>query len=118
MNTAVLAVRPLPFHTVVAQLKRVLVVIVLGVAAVPVSAQNVAAGKEKSSACIECHGVDGVSTNREWPNLAGQKYEYMIKHMRKFRDGIRTDPLMEPVAQTLTDKDINDLAAYYAAMQH
>lgn len=94
------------------------VVIALGSAAVaPVLAQDAAAGKEKSSACVECHGENGLSGNREWPNLAGQKYEYMVKHLRKFRDGIRTDPLMEPVARTLTDKDINDLAAYYASLR-
>lgn len=117
MNTAVPAFPPFSSH--VARLRRMLAYAVLGwsVAAVPVWAQDAAAGKEKSSACVECHGVDGVSPNREWPNLAGQKYEYMVKHLRKFRDGIRTDPLMEPVARTLTDQDINDLAAYYSAIR-
>jgi cytochrome c553 len=94
------------------------VTLVLGLVTAPVSAQDAAAGKEKSAACVACHGPEGVSANREWPNLAGQKYDYMVKHLRKFRDGIRNDPLMEPVARTLTDKDINDLAAYYAAIRH
>lgn len=93
-----------------------IIALALGAVAVPGFAQDMAAGKEKSAVCVACHGQDGVSANREWPNLAGQKYDYMVKHLRKFRDGIRTDPLMEPVARTLTDKDINDLAAYYAAI--
>lgn len=100
----------------VARTALVAAALALGLMTTPVSAQDAAAGKEKSAVCVACHGPDGVSANREWPNLAGQKYDYMVKHLRKFRDGIRNDPLMEPVARTLTDKDINDLAAYYAAI--
>lgn len=117
MNTAAPAIPSFPFRATLTRLTFLLVALGWGAAATPAWAQDAAAGKERSSACVECHGVDGVSPNREWPNLAGQKYEYMVKHLRKFRDGIRTDPLMEPVARTLTDKDINDLAAYYSAIR-
>ncbi len=77
---------------------------------------DAAAGKDKAAACVECHGADGRSPNREWPNLAGQKPDYLIKQMRKFRDGIREDPLMSPVAATLSNEDINDLAAWFAGL--
>lgn len=75
-----------------------------------------AAGRKKAAACVECHGADGRSPNREWPNLAGQKPDYLIKQMRKFRDGMRQDPLMSPVAATLSNEDINDLAAWFATL--
>jgi cytochrome c553 len=80
-------------------------------------AGDAAAGKTKSSACVACHGPAGISANPLWPNLAGQKAPYMIKQLRAFRDGTRTDPMMSPMAKPLSDKDIADLAAYYASLQ-
>jgi cytochrome c553 len=76
-----------------------------------------AAGERKAAACVECHGAQDGSPNAEWPNLAGQKADYLIKQMRKFRDGIRTDPLMSEAAKGLSNDDINDLAAYYATLK-
>jgi cytochrome c553 len=79
---------------------------------------NRAAGEHKAAAtCVECHGAQDGSPNPEWPTLAGQKVDYLVKQMRKFRDGVRTDPLMSPAAQSLSDEDINDLAAYYAGLK-
>lgn len=75
-----------------------------------------AAGQRKATACLECHGAGEGSPNPEWPNLAGQKADYLIKQLRKFRDGIRTDPLMSDAAKSLSNEDINDLAAYYAGL--
>ncbi|MBW7859481.1 MAG: cytochrome c [Rhodocyclaceae bacterium] len=79
--------------------------------------QHPAGSPEKAAICVECHGAQGVSANPEWPNLAGQKMDYLIKQMRKFRDGIREDPLMSPVAKTLSNQEINELAAYYAKLR-
>lgn len=117
MNAAVSALAHREVRLFVPQAIFAVAVLVFGLTTGPVLAQDVAAGEQKSAVCVECHGADGISANREWPNLAGQKYDYMVKHLRKFRDGIRNDPLMEPVARTLTDKDINDLAAYFAAIR-
>lgn len=76
-----------------------------------------AAGERKATACLECHGAREGSPNAEWPSLAGQKADYLIKQLRKFRDGIRTDPLMSDAAKGLSNDDINDLAAYYAGLK-
>jgi cytochrome c553 len=81
------------------------------------AAADAAAGKEKAAVCAGCHGPDGISTNPLWPNLAGQHAEYLAKQMREFRDGKREDPLMSPMAQGLTDQDIENLAAYYAGLE-
>ena len=78
-------------------------------------AGDAAAGKAKSVVCSACHGADGTSVNPQWPNLKGQKEEYLIKQIKAFRDGTRKDPTMAPMVAGLTDADIANLAAYYAS---
>jgi cytochrome c553 len=73
------------------------------------------AGQAKSATCVACHGVDGNSVNPEWPNLAGQHTSYLEKHLKLFRSGERQNVLMSPMAMGLSDEDIADLAAYFAA---
>ncbi len=74
---------------------------------------DAADGKAKAVTCAGCHGPAGISTNPLWPNLAGQQQQYLAKQLKAFRDGQRQDPVMAPLAQSLTDQDIADLAAYY-----
>ena len=50
-----------------------------------------------------------------WPNLAGQQEMYLAKSIKAFRDGQRKDPMMSPMAAALSDEDIANLAAFYAA---
>lgn len=78
---------------------------------------DAAAGKIKSAACTGCHGINGISNNPMWPNLAGQQEGYLVKQMQAFREGVRDDPLMTPMAKTLSDSDIDNLAAYYSNLQ-
>ncbi|WP_461482417.1 c-type cytochrome [Porticoccus sp.] len=79
-------------------------------------AGDVAAGQTKAMACAACHGASGISASDMWPNLAGQKAGYLAKQLKAFRDGTRTDPVMSSMAKTLSDQDIDDLAAYYASL--
>jgi cytochrome c553 len=51
-----------------------------------------------------------------WPNLAGQQPGYLVKQLRAFRDGTRSDPMMTPMATPLSDDDIANLAAYYNSL--
>ena len=78
---------------------------------------DAAAGKAKSATCAGCHGAEGVSANPLWPNLAGQKDAYMVKQMKAFRDGVRNDPMMSPMAKPLSDADIDNLAAYFSSLK-
>lgn len=79
---------------------------------------NVEAGKTKASTvCIACHGLDGNSVNPEWPSIAGQHEKYTAKQIKAFRAGERTNVLMSPIALTLTDQDIEDVAAYFATQK-
>lgn len=74
------------------------------------------AGKNRSAVCAACHGQQGISVNPMWPNLAGQKERYLVKALKDFRSGERKHPNMSPVARTLSDADIEDLAAYYSRL--
>jgi cytochrome c553 len=76
------------------------------------SVQN---GATKAAVCSSCHGPNGNSTNPEWPRLAGQSAVYIAEQLRLFRAGTRNNPIMKPLASTLSDQDISDLAVYYEA---
>ena len=73
------------------------------------------AGATKSAVCAACHGPNGNSVNPEWPRLAGQSAVYIAEQLRLFRSGLRANPVMQPLAATLSDQDISDLAVYYEA---
>ena len=74
------------------------------------------AAPPKAAVCATCHGPDGISSNSLWPNLAGQKREYLIKQLEDFRSGARKDPLMAGQAASLSDEDIESLADYYSSL--
>lgn len=73
-------------------------------------------GKAKSAACVACHGEDGRGTAPNFPVLAGQYADYLEHALKQYRSGERNNALMAPMAAGLSDDDIADLAAYYAAM--
>ncbi|RTZ80615.1 MAG: cytochrome c [Gammaproteobacteria bacterium] len=81
------------------------------------AAGDVAAGKTKAAVCAACHGANGISANPLWPNLRGQKDQYIIKQLKAFKDGTRKDPLMTPQAAQLSDQDIENLAAYFSSLK-
>jgi cytochrome c553 len=63
--------------------------------------------------CTMCHGAQGMSISNA-PNLAGQYPEVIIKQLHDYRDGKRASSIMQALARNLTDKNVEDLAAYYA----
>ncbi|UAA39022.1 cytochrome c [Paraneptunicella aestuarii] len=81
------------------------------------SAADVEAGKAKSTVCASCHGAAGISLIPTFPNLAGQKAPYTDAQLKAFRDGVRKNPTMSPMAASLSDEDIANLAAYYASLK-
>jgi cytochrome c553 len=81
----------------------------------PFTNGKAAAGATKSAICSSCHGQNGNSVNPEWPRLAGQSAVYIAEQLRLFRSGVRDNPVMKPLAATLSDQDIGDLAVYYEA---
>ena len=85
-------------------------------AAGPVApAADLEAGRAKAAVCAACHGPDGNATIPGTPSLAGQPTLFTHWQLIKYRDGRRTDPHMSPFAVNLSDADMADLAAFYAA---
>jgi cytochrome c553 len=70
-------------------------------------------GATLALSCTMCHGAQGMSVSNA-PNLAGQYREVVIKQLHDFKTGQRSSALMQALAKGLSDKDIDDLAAYYA----
>jgi cytochrome c553 len=86
-------------------------------ASAPAAAGDASAGRRKAIACQTCHGLDGLSKLPEAPSLAGQPEQYLIKSLDDYRSGARKNEMMSLVVKTLSDQDIADLAAYYAAIE-
>ena len=68
----------------------------------------------KAQACIACHGPDGNSADPGMPSLAGQPAQFISMQLFLFRQGDRKDPRMSPMAVSLSNADMNELAAYFA----
>jgi cytochrome c553 len=75
------------------------------------------AGKQKSVVCQSCHGVDGNSTNPQFPRLAGQYPDYLMQALAEYKSGERKNPIMSGFAATLSQQDIADIAAYFASQK-
>jgi cytochrome c553 len=90
----------------------------IAVALVPAlaSAADLVAGQAKvKQVCAACHGQDGNSPSPDYPKLGGQYPDYLAKALRDYKSGARKNPIMAGFAATLTDKDIDDVAAYFAS---
>ena len=78
---------------------------------------DIAAGREAAHQCEVCHGLDGLSKIPEAPNLAGQTQAYLVKQLSDFKAGKRENEMMSVVVPALTPEDIDNLAAYYSAIE-
>lgn len=78
---------------------------------------NIALGKLKiqSENCQECHGMFGIGLAPSAPKLTGQYANYIVKQLKNFQSGERKHPVMNSMADGLTDDDLLDIAAYYAS---
>jgi cytochrome c553 len=86
-------------------------------AACAVQAQNLEAGRKKAEACVACHGPGGNSADPLFPMLAGQTARYTYLQLKDFKEGRRTEPLMEPFIAALSREDMFDLAAFFSAQK-
>lgn len=74
-------------------------------------------GEAKALQCVSCHGELGLTPNPMFPHLAGQNASYLEMQLEYFRTGQRYHPVMSPIAEALSRKDIEDLATYYSAIK-
>jgi cytochrome c553 len=85
--------------------------------AASIAAADLEAGRRKAAACVACHGPDGNSPNPAVPTLAGQVATYLHWQLLLYRDRRRVDPQMAPIAGALSETDMADLAAFFAAQR-
>lgn len=78
---------------------------------------DAAAGQGKAAACGACHGMDGNSTDAQYPKLAGQHESYIVRQLTHFKAGQRQNPIMMGMAAPLSEQDMHDLGAYFATKQ-
>ncbi|MGH8146553.1 MAG: c-type cytochrome [Rhodanobacteraceae bacterium] len=77
---------------------------------------NIAAGKKKAAVCAACHGADGNGIASNYPALAGQYQDYLEQALHEYKDGERTNAIMNGMAAPLTKQDIENLAAYFSSL--
>ncbi len=95
-----------------------LLAVAFAIASANANAADVAAGKKKAQeVCAACHNMDGISTIPDYPKLAGQYSDYMAKALRDYKSGARKNAIMAGMAAGLSQKDIDDVAEYYATLQ-
>lgn len=72
------------------------------------------AGQGKAAACGACHGMDGNSSDAQYPKLAGQSEQYIVRQLTNFKTGKRQNPIMMGMAAPLSEQDMHDIGAYFA----
>jgi len=83
------------------------------------AAGNAQAGKIKAYTCTGCHGIPGynnVYPTYKVPKIGGQNYAYLVAALIAYREGERDHATMQLQANSLTDGDIEDVAAYFASL--
>ncbi len=94
-------------------------VMLLTVAVPAQAAGDPQAGRQKNSMCAGCHGIPGWRTAYpsvySVPKLGGQHAEYVVAALQAYKSGERSHPSMKGIAGSLSDQDMQDLAAYYAS---
>jgi len=106
-------------------MKKLLLTVLLGLGVLNTASAlegNADAGKTKSVACMACHGLDGNGPIPMYPKLAGQSASYIAKQLADFKLGMtsggkegRADPIMGGMSMALSEQDMADLGAYFAA---
>lgn len=81
------------------------------------AAVDLAAGAQKAQVCVACHGANGNSQMAQTPSLAGQPDGFLQWQLVFFRSGQRKSPVMQPIAESLKDDDIRNVAAFFAAQK-
>ncbi len=73
------------------------------------------AGQAKAAVCGACHGLDGNSSDPQYPKLAGQSEQYIVHQLNNFKSGKRQNPIMMGMATPLSEQDMHDIGAYFAS---
>jgi cytochrome c553 len=84
-------------------------------------AQDVQAGQKKAAMCIGCHGIEGYKASfpeiHSVPKISGQNGAYIVAALQAYQKGERKHPSMKGIAASLSNQDMEDLAAFYEAQK-
>jgi cytochrome c553 len=72
-------------------------------------------GQAKAAVCGACHGLDGNSSDAQYPKLAGQSEQYIVRQLTDFKAGKRQNPIMLGMATPLSEQDMHDIGAYFSS---
>lgn len=93
-------------------------VLALGASASAVAAGDAARGKVLSYTCLGCHGIEDYRNaypDYDVPRLGGQHADYIVSALQAYKSGARAHPTMQVQAATLSDQDMQDIAAYFSS---
>jgi cytochrome c553 len=98
-------------------MKRVLLLATLlcGAPSIALASPDVAAGEALTATCAACHGQDGNSAVGAFPKLAGQNQRYLVKQLQDIKSGLRPVPQMAGQTDNMSEEDMENIAAFYAA---
>jgi cytochrome c553 len=85
----------------------------------PAIAADIEAGEVKAYTCTGCHGIPGynnVYPTYRVPKIGGQNFAYLVSALKAYRDGQRDHSTMQSQASSLSEKDIEDISAYFASL--
>ncbi|MGD8428992.1 MAG: cytochrome c [Ectothiorhodospiraceae bacterium] len=88
----------------------------LAVAGGAQAAGDPAAGQKKATTCLGCHGVEGYRNAYpayHVPRLGGQHAQYIVSALKEYKSGKRQHGTMRAQATTLSEEDMQDIAAYF-----
>lgn len=83
----------------------------------PLTEGDAEAGRDKAATCAACHGPEGNSPTPMYPKLAGQHAGYTVDQLEAYKSGDRRNAVMQGMAAPLSEQDMMDIAAFYAARE-
>ncbi|MDA3920184.1 MAG: cytochrome c [Salinisphaera sp.] len=92
--------------------------VLLGMSSLAAADPSASSGKAISGQCAACHGSNGMAVNSQYPNLAGQNYQYLVQALEHFKQGERNNSIMHGIASGLSKGQIQNLAAYFSSVQN
>jgi cytochrome c553 len=79
--------------------------------------QSEGAAPSAATTCVACHGLDGISTSDEYPNLAGQHRDYLEQALKDYKSGKRKNGVMAGIIAGVKEEDIPALARFFASQK-
>ena len=99
-------------------MKPLVVLIALALAGAANAADPAAGKKKAAEVCGACHGPEGNKpSDPTQPVLAGQHFDYLVRAITDYKIGRRNNPIMKGFASQLSKKEIEDVAAWFAAQK-